>query len=124
MSDLQCAATLVLAAPSERAEALALGERLAMRRIAAVWTGDGASQRQTAELVAGVLGLPVTARPGLDALDPGDAGDDRGALQEIADQHRGETVLVLLPASPVAGLRLGPDEIAELRIDGDGWVLA
>ena len=81
MSDLFCAATLVVArhgqaaydvpdvasddggwlTPDGRQQARALGESLRDRRIASVWCSDMTRAVQTAEIAAGVLGgLPVT----------------------------------------------------------------
>ena len=85
MSDLFCAATVIVARHGEaeydtpgiasdsggqlsqlgRAQARDLGESLLARRIAAVWCSDMARAVQTAEIAAGVLGLPVRVRAGL-----------------------------------------------------------
>jgi probable phosphoglycerate mutase len=87
VSDLLCAATLIVArhgeatydvpgiatndggwlTPLGRKQARELGASLRDRRIAAVWCSDLARAVQTAELVAGVLGgdLPVQVRSGL-----------------------------------------------------------
>lgn len=150
MSDLFCAATLVVARHATasfeedvfsdeggtlthegRAQAKALGEELVDRRIASIWSSDFARAVQTAEIAAARLGVPVNTRRtlrevyvgdlmgepfdndrieavvrqwqegDLEAAFPGgESGHDvvrrhRRALEDIADQHRGETVLVV-----------------------------
>ncbi|MGI9157321.1 MAG: histidine phosphatase family protein, partial [Marmoricola sp.] len=76
MSDLFCAATLLLArhgetayledwfsdeggwlSPDGRAQARALAEHVARRRIARIWASDTSRAVQTAEIVAAELGL-------------------------------------------------------------------
>lgn len=192
MSDLQCAATLVVARHGDaeyaeswfsdeggsltaagRAQAERLAESLAARRVARVWTSDTSRAVQTAEIVAGRLGVGVLVRKPLREvflgdllgkpfdvelirqvtdhwyagdLRPGFPGGETGEevvaryhdqLAEIADQHRGETVLVVthqtatciaLPAladnlrpSYAREHELGHGQAAELMIDGDGW---
>lgn len=192
MSDLQCAATLVVARHGDaeyvetwfsdeggtltragREQARRLAESLANRRIAWVWTSDSARAVQTAEIVAARLGVGVTVRKPLREvflgdldgqpfdvevihevtdhwyagnLEPGFPGGENGKqvigryrdqLAEIADLHRGETVLVVthqtatcvaLPAladnlqpSYAREHALGNGQAAELMVDGDGW---
>jgi probable phosphoglycerate mutase len=85
MSDLFCAATVIVArhgeaeydipgvasdsggslTPLGREQARRLGESLRDKRIAAVWCSDMARAVQTAEIAAGVLAVPVRVRPGL-----------------------------------------------------------
>ncbi|GAB3266384.1 histidine phosphatase family protein [Nocardioides dilutus] len=84
MTSLQCAATLVVARHAEteyetnewadeggsltalgRKQAAALGETLAGRRVAHVWTSTMARAVQTAEITAARLGVGVTTRSGL-----------------------------------------------------------
>lgn len=191
MSDLQCATRLIVARHGEaeyesrtwrdeggsltslgRRQARELGESLADRRVAQVYTSTLARAVQTGELAAAALGgVGVTTREGLREFAVGDfAGsheDDpfaptygrwlageldlrlpggetgrelvarmREVLQEIADQFRGETVLVIShgglmrltlpllltaePAQPPS--RLGNTSAVEMEIDGDGWI--
>ena len=155
-----------------REQALGLGKRLASERVAAVMCSELSRAVQTAELAAGVLGLPVSVRVGLEEFDVGeergrvyDAGvfdpvmaawqegdlsvgvpggetgretADRvlGVLEEVADQFRGETVLVvshggvilalwgaIAPGSPDAP---GTEQVANASTyvfenDADGW---
>ena len=158
-----------------RAQAVDLAGQLQGRRLAHVWCSDSARAVQTAEIVAGRLGVAVTTRKtlrevyvgdlrgqpfsaqavcavtdrwfdgNLDAAFPGgESGRDvvaryAGVLAEIADLHRGETVLVVthekgcciaLPSlacnvTPTIAdeHRLDNAESAELVIDGDDWAL-
>ncbi len=194
MSDLFCPATVIVARHGEaeydsdhvsddggsltvagRTQATDLAESLRGRRVAAVWCSDMARSVQTAEIVAGVLGVPVRVRSGLREFSVGDlaglpdgcsaldavfarwmAGDlaaccpgaesgtdvlrrVRAELETVADQFRGETVLVVSHGG-VMGLVLprlagnvGPDHsvgramancgTCELTADADGWVL-
>ena len=104
MSDLQCAATLLLV-PAGRAEGLA--ETLTHAKVARVWTGTAAVAAQAAESLAAQLGVGVSTRAEMD--------DERIdlALSDIADEHRGETVVVVVDHG---------DAIVEVAVDGDGWV--
>jgi len=104
MSDLQCAATLLLV-PSGLATDL--GTALGRARVAHVWTGSAASSLAAAEAIAADLGVGVARRDDLD--EP--AGLDR-CLAEIADEHRGETVVVVVAESGEA--------VVEVTVDGDG----
>lgn len=90
MSDLQCAATLLVARHGEaeyegegltdaggslslrgRAQALDLGTSLRGRRVAHVYTSPLARAVQTAEIAASVLGVGVRVREGLQELRVG-----------------------------------------------------
>jgi 2,3-bisphosphoglycerate-dependent phosphoglycerate mutase len=122
MSDLQCAATIVLArhgdaeydvdawpdaggslTPLGRTQARALAESLRDRRIAMVWSSDLARAVQTAEIAAAVLGTGVRVRSQLREFTvgrPDETPDEFYAriaaeLQSVADQTRGETALVI-----------------------------
>ncbi len=105
MSDLQCAATLLLV-PVGRAATLA--RELARARVAHVWTTTAPEAVQVAETAAADLHVGLTV---LDRLDQPEKF--RAALAEIADQHRGETVLVVVDHQ---------EAVAEVTIDGDAWV--
>jgi broad specificity phosphatase PhoE len=91
MSDLHCPARLIVARHGEaeyetdtmnasggsltalgRRQARELGERLLGERVAAVVSSDLARAVQTAEIAAGVLGLPVKVREGLQEFAVGD----------------------------------------------------
>jgi probable phosphoglycerate mutase len=91
VSDLHCPARVIVARHGEaeyetdlmtgsggsltaqgREQARALGERLRHERVAGIVCSELARAVQTAEIVAGVLGLPVTVREGLQEFPPGD----------------------------------------------------
>jgi broad specificity phosphatase PhoE len=155
-----------------REQARELGQRLRSERVAAVVSSELSRAVQTAEIAAGVLGLPVRVRERLQEFPAGDlagrryeqglfdpmvrswlAGDlsagvpggetgretaDRvlGVLQDLADDFRGENVLVVThggvilalwgavaPGSPEAP---GSDLVANgstyvFENDADGW---
>ncbi len=152
MSDVHCPATFLLACPGQaassegvvamtwhgRTEARRLAALLTDRRLALVYAGHDLAAVQTAEVVAGALGLHVRVSAALaEAYDAGGESARRRVeeLEEIADAHRGETVLVvagrdvlrsvvprLAPGLAEAG-PLAPDRPVELAVDADGWVL-
>jgi 2,3-bisphosphoglycerate-dependent phosphoglycerate mutase len=190
MTDLQCAARVLVArhaeaafvddvfsdeggslTPTGRAQAEALAERVAPARVRAIWCSDSSRSVQTAEIVAARLGVPVTVRKALREVQVGDlAGEpfdaarlqemaerwrsgDLGAafpggesghevleryraqLEEMADLHRGESVLVVahetalgLAVPALAGHAAAIEgwdnaAVVELSGDADGWVL-
>ena len=107
MSDLQCAATLLLVRPGT--DPGGVGPALVGRRLAAVYSDATAAAVST----AAATGARVVAREGLAETSAA------GELSAIADEHRGETVAV------VARTGLGPEDAAvvELVMDADGWVI-
>ncbi|MGI8577145.1 MAG: histidine phosphatase family protein [Nocardioidaceae bacterium] len=194
MSDLSCAATIVMARHAEaeydtdlwsdaggsltlegRAQAQALGEALGDRNVAAIWCSDMSLAVQTAEIAAAVLGVAVRVRPGLHEFGVGDyagepfspdmvhpvyeawLGGDLTAscpaaengvdvvrrmaaeIEAIADQYRGETVLVVSHGGAIGvslaqlstnvagdfprGRQLLNCDTCELAVDSDGIVL-
>lgn len=146
VSSLQCPATLLLS-PCDAATtpglseeaARSLAERLASRRVAALWTTDTASARAMSDLAADALGCRADVRRDLDARDA-DESDSvaverlRDALQEAADIHRGEVVLLLVDAALLrlalprmaAGVRgdmtFATGDVVELEVDEE-WRL-
>jgi broad specificity phosphatase PhoE len=91
VSSLMCPATLVVARHGDaeyldtvfsdeggtlsaegRAQSRALADAMESRRIANVWTSDSARAVQTAEIVAGALGVGVTTRKALREIQVGD----------------------------------------------------
>jgi probable phosphoglycerate mutase len=113
MSALQCPARVFVARPGD-AEALAAALRA--QRIARVWCGPLPPSVQTAETVAAVLGVDVVVREDLRELRV--AGRPPAVLEEIADQYRGEAVLVVGD-----DLTLPDAGHVELEVDADGWRL-
>ena len=129
MSDLQCAATLLVVSGGD-ADPAALAEELKVARVASLYTAEG--QQPAAEALADALGLGVRQLGDLET-------DARGALGEVIDLHRGETVLVVVPndwlVESLPGLLANvPDDFgvaqgapewspAEVAADADGWVL-
>ena len=194
MSDLFCAATLIVARHAEaeyesdlasddggsltlvgREQSRELADSLRDRRVAAIWCSDMARAVQTAEIVAARLDVPVRVRRGLrefsvgelagkpystdlfatvsSAWSSGDLSDGcpgaetgsdvvrrmRTELESLADQHRGETVLVVSHGSAMSltlprlasnvradfavGKPIDNTGKCELAVDADGWVL-
>jgi hypothetical protein len=110
LSDLQCAATFVFAVAGDEAQMRALAADLRFRRVAVVYAGGGAGPERSARTLSEALGVPLRTEPELDG------GNASALLEEIADQHRGETVLVVT-AGPLLG------DVVEMRVDADGWVV-
>jgi broad specificity phosphatase PhoE len=139
VSDLQCAATLLL---TEAGDGRAVGHSLGDRRIAAIYTSPHPAAVRTAEIVAAATGAGVAVHEDLrEPLD--ESGTEVRArvareLTALADLHRGETVLVV---SHLATLRAGvlplvgrdadyaaahpvpPGGVVEVAADADGWLL-
>ena len=193
MGDLQCAARVFVArhgealyesellsdaggwlSPLGRQQAKDLAASLAAERISRVWASDMARAVQTAEIVAGILGVDVVVRKGLREFgvghaagttgvpDPfaetfaswlagdlaaripgGETGDEvversTAVLDEVADAHRGESVLVISHggvmclALPALAANLPPTHghekpmpncgVVAMEADADGWV--
>ncbi|HEY0644107.1 MAG TPA: histidine phosphatase family protein [Nocardioides sp.] len=193
MGDLQCAARVFVArhgeavyesellsdhggwlSPLGREQSRTLAAALAHERIVRVWSSPMARAVQTAEIVAGVLGVDVVVREGLREFGVGDhaggtgdpdpfrdtfsawlAGDldarvpgaesgaeviarVGGVLEEVADAHRGEAVLVIshggaicttvpslaanLSANHGWDQPLATCDVIALEGDADGWV--
>lgn len=163
MSDLQCAARVFLArhgesgqespllsdaggwlTPRGREQSRALADLLAGERIARVWTSDLARAVQTGEIAAAGLGVDVVVRAGLREIGVGDADAEvveriGSVLEEVADVHRGESMLVvshvgaIRAAVPALARNLDPVRARELPLpdcgvvalegDADGWVV-
>ncbi len=143
MSDLQCPATFLVVRVDRlgegwRGQVAGLAEQLRDRRLAAVYGGTTAPAVAVSAALADGLGVPSHPL----AETPGGPSDGtavarcRAALEELADLHRGETVLVvddgqvLGPAlTPLVrrGLGTGPSRTpyrpVTLEVDGDGWRL-
>lgn len=110
MSDLQCPATFLVTGPA----ATEAAARLAGTRLAAAY----AVPEGLAVAAAAAAGLPVAS------LEL-DGTSYAAVLEDLADVHRGETVLVVLPEHAVetlaGGAATGPDGVLQVAVDGDGW---
>lgn len=110
MSDLQCPASFLVTGPAatESARSLA-GTRLAAAY--AVAEGTAVARVAAGDVPVSPLGLDGTSYA--------------AALEDLADLHRGETVLVVLPEQAVeilaSGAGVGPDRVLQVAVDGDGW---
>jgi hypothetical protein len=103
---LHCPATIVVIGGMAEDEVLA---RLLDRRVAAVYTGSapdelGRAERLAAPLAAVTCGLPDLSGFGLagpagHGWSPGPDDRPSGVVADIADRHRGETVVVLVATS-------------------------
>jgi hypothetical protein len=131
VGDLHCPATLLLTDLGKQ-EVAGVAASLRGARVAAVYSSGLAAG--PAGTVAAELGLRARTVVELDASGEGFGG----ALQTIADEHRGETVLVVTDAGRVSRevprLTLNvpadfgaerPTEgvLVEIACDADGWVL-
>lgn len=149
MSDLQCPVRVLLVA-REGHRFGPLGDTLRPQRLARIYGGPEASARHTAARLSDDLGVPAVVLAGL-AGPPGPADqvtadrestDAQPALRRLmdglADEHRGEAVLIvgdervlaaLAPrragiGAPAAGADpLPPDVVIAVEGDADGWRL-
>lgn len=140
MSDLQCPATLLIAATEMGPGSVHdLVEQVRGRRIAAVY-GSLGKAAASANQAASELGLPEARfRDGLgepaELVDPAEGRQQvvelfAQAINEIADAHRGEAVLVFADdqvtrlAIPGATPHVEPDgtvvQVTLMEVDGDG----
>ena len=135
MSDLQCAATFVLAVDGE-----VDGDKPDLERVGGLWTSP--ATLAAAEVVGARLGLAARPDPRL-----GPRGDEEqphaaaarlaDALWDISDLTRGETSLVLTHLDlvtdavtsrcrnvtvDVTSVGLAAGETAVVEVDSDGWV--
>jgi hypothetical protein len=99
---LHCPARLVVIRPGAAID-------LTGRRIAAVYASSAEADAEAAGRFADRLGLRVEVVPALD--DPVRRFDI--AVQEIGDQHPGETVLLVTRIA----------EPMEIEYDGNGWAV-
>ncbi|OFE14659.1 hypothetical protein BA895_09945 [Humibacillus sp. DSM 29435] len=105
MSDLQCAARLIVVNPPGLVDIESLVSSLAHEKVAAVYAADDVPDPSRAELLA--ERLSASAELVRDSLL-----DGAGGFEEIVDRHRGETVVVV---------RRGEQSAPELLlVDADG----
>lgn len=119
MSDLQCAARILVGSTTGSAAA-DWHDRLSGERVAAVYAVDGTPHAADLSRRVGGASLsltePVTVQAVL-ARQP----DTLAQLRDIADLHRGETVLVL--AADDIGRGSLDDRTVTVLVDGDGIVV-
>jgi hypothetical protein len=138
VSDLHCPATLLLAPYDEGVEPSEEGTRRLTRRAAAdrvarIYAGTSSKAVQTTRAVAAGVDASGEQRTELDNED-----DLEDELHAIADLHRGETVLVMLPVPAVeraldalvgrrararAGASMQYGAVVEVAGNADGWAL-
>lgn len=121
---LFCPVTLHLLGPGDEDGTRAAVQDLRTERVAAVFSSGEGAEAAVADLAAELLGVAHRADPGLVGLDvsavrPGGTSGTgaAAALDAIADQFRGEHVLVV-------GSRSGSDgrvRLHRLEIGDDGW---
>ena len=107
MSDLQCAARVIVVNPPGLSDVAWLASAIHLEKVQAVYAADDVPDTGPVESLADDLGVPSH-------LAHGDLGDGTPALEGIADRHRGETVVVVR----------GGDEAEPvlLLVDADGAV--
>src|SRR6478735_8890928 len=140
MSSLHCAARVLVArhgeaeyetdlcsddggslTPLGRKQARELGVSLQGERVARVWTSSLSRAVQTAEIVAGVLGVDVVVREGLREYGVGALAETTlvvshgGAILATLPQLAGE------PRSRGVGVSLPNCGVIGLEADADGW---
>ncbi|MFB9733270.1 hypothetical protein [Ornithinimicrobium kibberense] len=105
MSDLQCAARIILLTPLGLNDVKWLASELYRERVQAVYAADDVPDTGPVETLAEDLGVPCHS-------GHGELGDGSAGLEEIVDRHRGETVVVVRGGSAA--------EPVLMRVDADG----
>ena len=105
MSDLQCAARIIVVTPLALDDVPWLASQLYREHVQVVYAADDVPGSGTVETLAEDLGVPFRSGHGL--LDDGSEG-----LSDLADRHRGETVVVVRGGSD-------PEPLL-LLVDADG----
>jgi hypothetical protein len=88
MSDLQCAARIIVLNPPSLADVPDLVGDLTQERIVAVYAADDVPDTGPVESLADFLGVSSH-------LGHGDLDDNTDGFQEIVDRHRGEAVVIV-----------------------------
>jgi hypothetical protein len=105
VSDLQCAARLVVVNPTALTDVARLASAVRLENVRAVYAADDVPDTGPVESLAADLGVPSH-------LGHGDLQEGSPGLEEIVDLHRGETV-VIARAGDASGAVL-------LLVDADG----
>jgi hypothetical protein len=105
MSDLQCAARIVVVNPPGLSDVAWLASAIHLEKVQAVYAADDVPDTGPVETLADDLGVPSH-------LGHGDLHDGSEGLGELVDRHRGECIVVV---------RGGADrEPVMLLVDADG----
>lgn len=113
MSDLQCAARIIVVNPPGLTDVAWLASAIHLEKVQAVYAAADVPDSGPVESLADDLGVPSHVAQG-DLLE-GSAGFD-----ELVDRHRGETVVIVrggAAADPVL-LLVDADGITQQAIDG------
>jgi len=105
VSDLQCAARLIVVTPVGLRDVPWLASSIHLERVQAVYAADDVPDTGPVESLADDLGVPSH-------LGHGDLSNGSTALEEVVDRHRGETVVVVRGGNE-------PDPVL-LLVDADG----
>jgi hypothetical protein len=105
VSDLQCAARIIVVTPAGLGDVAWLASSIHLERVQAVYAADDVSDTGPVESLADDLGVPSH-------LGHGDLSDGSDGLADVVDRHRGETVVVVRGGDT-------PDPVLML-IDADG----
>jgi hypothetical protein len=105
VSDLQCAARIIVVTPAGLGDVAWLASSIHLERVQAVYAADDVSDTGPVESLADDLGVPAH-------LGHGDLSDGSSGLEEVVDRHRGETVVVVRGGT-------APDPVLML-VDADG----
>ncbi len=88
MSDLQCAARIIVVTPAGLGDVTWLSSELFRERVQAVYAADDVPDTGPVETLAEDLGVPCHSAHG-------DLREGTDAFQDVVDRHRGETVVVV-----------------------------
>jgi hypothetical protein len=109
VSDLQCAARIIVVNPPGLGDIPWLASSLAREKVAAVYAADDVPDTGPVESLADDLGVPSH-------LGHGDLADGTSGLEEVVDRHRGETAVVVRGGSAVQPVLL--------LVDADGQTVS
>ena len=113
MSDLQCAARIVVVNPPGLADVGWLASAIHLEKVQAVYAADDVPDTGPVESLADDLGVPSH-------LAHGDLSDGSEDFNALVDVHRGETVVVVRGGADPDPLLLlvDADGVARQRLEG------
>jgi len=113
VSDLQCAARIIVINPPGLGDIPWLASSLGREKVTAVYAADDVPDTGPVESLADDLGVPSH-------LGHGDLADGTSGFEEIVDRHRGETAIVVRGGSDVQPvlLLIDADGVVQQPIDG------